>query len=58
MKFDMQTVRLFGRITDRLDLIRKNPHRYEVEPDAARELAAAAQQLEALLTSVTTIKAG
>jgi hypothetical protein len=58
MNFDSQTIRVFGRITDRLDLIRKNPHRYQVEPDVQKELGTVAAQLEALLTKITIIKAG
>lgn len=58
MKFDPQVIRLLGRVTDRLDQIRKNPHRYQVQPAVASEIENHAAQLEALLTKVTTIKAG
>jgi len=58
MKFDPQTIRLLGRLTDRMDLIRKNPHRYQVQPAVEVEIDAAAQRLETLLAKVTIIKAG
>ena len=58
MKFDPQTIRLLGRLTDRMDLIRKNPHRYKVQPAVETELASVAHKLEGLLDKVTTIKAG
>jgi hypothetical protein len=58
MKLDPKTTRLLGRITDRMDLVRKNPHRYEIDPDVQTELVEAASRLEALLTKIQTIKAG
>ena len=58
MKFDPQTIRLLGRLTDRMDLIRKNPHRYEVHAAVQAEIESAAQRLEMLLAKVTIIKAG
>lgn len=58
MKFDPQTIRLLGRLTDRMDLIRKNPHRYEVHAVVQTEIESAAQRLETLLAKVTIIKAG
>lgn len=58
MKFDTKTIRVLSRITDRMDLIRKNPHRYEIEPDDLTALAAAAQRVEDLLVNVRTLKAG
>ena len=58
MKFEPQTIRLLGRLTDRMDAIRKNPHRYEVPPGVADEMEKLAERLEALLARVTTIKAG
>jgi hypothetical protein len=58
MNPDPKTIRLLGRITDRMDLIRKNPHRYEIDPDVLKELADAAGRLEDLLTKIQTIKAG
>ena len=58
MNFDPQTIRLLGRLTDRMDQIRKNPHRYQVAPAVEREIGSAAERLEALLTKVTIIKAG
>ena len=57
-KFDPQVVRLLGRVTDRMDQIRKNPHRYQVQPPVEAEIESAAQRLEALLAKVTIIKAG
>ena len=58
MKFEPQTIRLMGRLTDRMDAIRKNPHRYEVPPAVAQEMVKLAERMETLLTQVTTIKAG
>jgi hypothetical protein len=58
MNFDPQTIRLLGRLTDRMDLIRKNPHRYQVPPAVEREIESTAERLEALLTKVTIIRAG
>ena len=58
MKFDPQTIRLLGRLTDQMNLIRKGPHRYQVHPAVEAEIAAAAHKLESLLAKVTTIKAG
>jgi hypothetical protein len=58
MKLDPKTTRLLGRITDRMDLIRKNPHRYEIDADVMTELAEVAGRLEGLLTRIQTIKAG
>jgi len=58
MKLDPKTTRLLGRITDRMDLIRKNPHRYEIDADALTEIAEVAGRLEALLSKIQTIKAG
>jgi len=58
MKFDPQTIRLLGRLTDRMNLIRKGPHRYKVPPAVEAEITAHAHKLEALLDKVTTIKAG
>jgi len=58
MKFDVTTLRALSRITDRMDLIRKNPHRYEIDPEVLAKLGVAARQIEELLTKVTIIKAG
>ena len=58
MKFDPQTIRLLGRLTDRMDVIRKNPHRYEVPAGVANEIEEFAERLEKLLARVTIIKAG
>ena len=58
MTFDPQTIRVLGRLTDRMDQIRKNPHRYQVPPAVEREIESAAERLEALLAKVTIIKAG
>ena len=41
MKFDPQTIRLLGRLTDQMNLIRKGPHRYQVHPAVEAEIAAA-----------------
>jgi hypothetical protein len=58
MKLDVKTVRLLGRLTDRMDLIRKHPHRYEIDPESMTELEAVAHQLETLLEKIKTIKMG
>jgi hypothetical protein len=58
MKFHPQVVRLLGRLTDRMDVIRKNPHRYEVAPGVEDEIQKLAERLEVLLSKITTIKAG
>jgi hypothetical protein len=58
MKFDVPTIRLMSRLTDRMDLIRKYPHRYEIEPQDLADLGTSAQQVEALLAKVKTVKAG
>jgi hypothetical protein len=58
MKFDVKTLRTLSRLTDRMDLIRKNPHRYEIDSEALDQLSQAAQRLEELLTEVKIIKAG
>jgi hypothetical protein len=58
MKLALETVRLLGRLTDRMNLIRKHPHRYEIDADSHTELAAVAHQLETLLERVKTIKMG
>ena len=58
MKFDPQVIRLLGRLTDRMDSIRKNPHRYEVPPAVAHEIEEYARRLETQLAKVTTVKAG
>lgn len=58
MKLDVTTVRLLGRLTDRMNLIRKHPHRYEIDPENMTELGAVAHQLEKLLDKVKTIKMG
>ncbi len=58
MALDPKTVRLLSRLTDRMDLIRKHPHRYEIAPDDLAALMPIAEQLETLLTSIKTIKAG
>jgi hypothetical protein len=57
-KFDPQTIRVLGRVTDKLNAIRKNPHRYEVPAGVAQEMEKLAERLEALADRVTTIKAG
>jgi hypothetical protein len=58
MKFDVQTLRALSRITDRIDLIRKHPHRYEVDAEVLTQLGQAAQNVEILLAKVKIIKAG
>ena len=58
MALDPKTTRLLSRLTDRMDLIRKHPHRYEIAQDDLSALMPVAEQLEALLTSIKTIKAG
>jgi hypothetical protein len=58
MKFDVSTLRVLSRITDRIDLIRKNPHRYEIDPETLAEIGQAARRVEDLLVKVKTIKAG
>ena len=58
MKFDVTTLRALGRITDRMDLIRKHPHRYEIDAESLAQLAIAARQVEELLAKVKIIKAG
>ncbi len=58
MKFDVQTLRALSRITDRIDLIRKHPHRYEVDAEVLTHLGKAAERVEELLAKVRIIKAG
>ena len=58
MKLDVQTIRAIGRVTDRMDAIRKNPHRYDVTPDVHKEIAAQTKALEELLAKVTVLRAG
>jgi hypothetical protein len=58
MKLDVTTIRLLSRLTDRMDLIRKHPHRYEIDPQDLADLAASASKVETLLAKVKTLKAG
>ena len=58
MKLDPKTIRMLGRLTDRMDLIRKHPHRYETDADALTEISSAAEQLEGVLAKIRVIKAG
>jgi hypothetical protein len=58
MKIDVKTLRVLSRITDRIDLIRKHPHRYEIDAEALDQLGQAAQRVEDLLVKVKIIKAG
>jgi hypothetical protein len=58
MKLDPTTIRMLGRLTDRMDLIRKNPHRYEIDAEVLGQIAPVAERLEALLATIKTIKAG
>ena len=58
MKLDPLTIRLLGRLTDRMDLIRKHPLRYDISPEALAALRPVAEQLEALLEKITVVKVG
>lgn len=58
MTLDVKTVRLLGRLTDRMNLIRKHPHRYEIDPEHMTELSTVAHRLETLLDKIKTIKMG
>jgi hypothetical protein len=58
MKLDVKTVRLLDRLTDRMNLIRKNPHRYEIDEDVQKRLAEACGEVETLLSKIRVIKAG
>lgn len=58
MRFDVNTVRILHRLTDRMNLIRKHPLRYEIDPKSLEELQATAVQLEAVLTRIKTIPVG
>ena len=58
MNLDSKTIRLMGRVTDRMDLVRKNPHRYQIDPETLRTLGATLETLEGLLSRISTIKAG
>lgn len=58
MKLDPLTVRLMYRLTDRLDSIRKSPHRYEIDQADMDELGPVLKNLETLLTRIRTLKAG
>ena len=58
MKFDSNTIRLMGRITDRMDLVRKHPHRYEVDAETLDALARTLERLETLLPRITIVTAG
>ena len=58
MKFDVNTVRLLHRLTDRMNPIRKHPMRYEIDPDALAELQTTAVQLEEVLTKIKTVQVG
>jgi hypothetical protein len=58
MKFDVNTLRVLSRITDRMDLIRKHPHRYEIDAEVLAQLGQAAQRVEDLLTKIRIVKAG
>ena len=53
-----KTIRILSRLTDRMDLIRKHPHRYEIASDDLAALMPVAEQLETLLSSIKIIKAG
>jgi hypothetical protein len=58
MKFDTNTVRLLHRLTDRMNLIRKHPLRYDIDPDALKRLQATAVELEEVLTKIKTVPVG
>ncbi len=58
MKLDPKTIRVLSRLTDRMDLVRKSPHRYEIAPDDLAALVPVAEQLETLLGAIRVIKAG
>ena len=58
MKIDPTTVRILSRLTDRMDLIRKNPHRYEIEAADLEALGPVAARLEEILATIKIIKAG
>lgn len=58
MKFDVNTVRLLHRLTDRMNLIRKHPLRYEIDQAALEELQTTAVQLEEVLTKIKTVPVG
>ena len=58
MKLDPKTIRLFNRLTDRMNLIRKHPNHYEIADDDFTALVPVAQQLEGLLETIKTIKVG
>jgi hypothetical protein len=58
MKFDVNTVRILHRLTDRMNLIRKHPLRYEIDADALEELQTTAVQLEEVLTKIKTVPVG
>ena len=58
MKLDPLTIRLLGRLTDRMDLIRKHPLRYDITPEDFAELRPAAERLEAMLEKIKVVKVG
>lgn len=57
MKLDIRTLRLFNRVTDRMNEIRKNPHRYDIDAEDMDELAALTEKLEQRLLKVKVITA-
>ena len=58
MTLDISTVRVLSRITDRLDLIRKHPRRYDVAPDDLAMIRNRAEEFERLLEHIKVIKVG
>ena len=58
MQFDLKTIRQLGRITDRMNLIRKNPRWYEIDHADLAELGTAASRIEEILARIKTIRAG
>lgn len=58
MALDHKTIRLLSRLTDRMNLIRKHPNRYELAPADHAALMPVAEHLESLLDAIKVIKAG
>ena len=58
MKFDVATIRLLNRLADRMDAIRKNPQRYDIDPEDNERLTTLGARLEEVLVRVRTLKAG
>jgi hypothetical protein len=58
MKLDHQTLRVLGRLTDHMNLIRKRPQLYDVEPTDLQLISSVAAELESLLTRVKPVPVG